>query len=328
MCYYELLQAYREGQRLTLLAQQFGGEHTDEKLKILRLYLDFFTQVLKASPSASNPFKLAYVDPFCGNGHWQSAGDPRIRDGSPLIALNIDNRPFDEFYFNDITEENVTTLREIISTLHPDRSVNYDSESSDAFLSKLCPMLRKSDNPDVRGVVFLDPFATQVSWVSIEAIARTQTLDLILLFPLSALTRSTPLRHERKQKHQFESTLGRVFGDRSWERLYDVDFNEWYEANRSTEAPKNPRLFDMDEIEPNPTYEFRAHASAISYLYRERLKTVFSEVSNTFAVLGSQGSPLFEVHFAVSNPSKPARSLAKRGAEHILRNYKDVQIKD
>ena len=90
---------------------------------------------------------------------------------------------------------------------------------------------------------------------------------------------------------------------------------------------ENPKTFHysiwvkLSQIQPNIGDEFRAHASAISYLYRERLKTVFTEVSDTFAVLGSQGPPLFEVHFAVSNPSKAARSLAKRGAEHILRNY-------
>ena len=84
---------------------EFGGEHTDEKLKILMLYLDFFTQVLKARPSPNNPFKLAYVDPFCGNGHSQTAGDPRVRDGSALIALDIDDRPFDDFYFNDKTTD-------------------------------------------------------------------------------------------------------------------------------------------------------------------------------------------------------------------------------
>ena len=309
-------------------ALEFGGEHTDEKLKILTLYLDFFTQVLKARPSPNNPFKLAYVDPFCGNGHSQTAGDPRVRDGSPLIALDIDDRPFDDFYFNDKTTDNVTTLQKIVATRHPDRSVNYHSEPAESFLSKLCPLLKKSVRPDVRGVVFLDPFATQVSWVSVEAIAQTHTLDVILLFPRAALARSTPLRHERNRRHQFESAMDRVFGDKSWERLYEEDFADRYKASRDAGKPKNLPLFDLGEIEPNPTYEFRAHASAISYLYRERLKTVFTEVSDTFAVLGSQGPPLFEVHFAVSNPSKAARSLAKRGAEHILRNYKNVQIKD
>ena len=257
-------------------ALRFSGEHTDEKLKILRLYLDFFTSVLKAIPSLHNPFKLVYVDPFCGNGHSQAASDTRIRDGSPLIALDIDDRPFDELYLNDKTQENVTTLRKVVAMRHPNRRINYHNTLAESFLSKLCPMLRKSVRPDVRGVVFLDPFATQVSWVSVEAIAQTHTLDVILLFPRAALARSTPLRHERQQKHQFESAMDRVFGDRSWERLYDVDFIEWYEANRSPEAPKNLRLFDMDEIEQNPTYEFRAHASAISYLYRQRLK-LFSQ---------------------------------------------------
>ena len=70
--------------------------------------------------------------------------------------------------------------------------------------------------------------------------------------------------------------MDRVFGDKSWERLYEEDFADRYKASRDAGKPKNLPLFDLGEIEPNPTYEFRAHASAISYLYRERLKTVFA----------------------------------------------------
>ena len=313
---------------MPLPAQQFGGEHTDEKLKILCLYLDYFTTVLKAKPSTENPFTLVYVDPFCGTGYSRSANDEPLREGSPLIALGIDDRPFDELYFNDLSHENVKALKRVVDSRYPCRTVRYHIDSADEFLRALCPSLQKSTRPLARGVIFLDPFATQVSWVSIEAIAATHTLDAIILFPRQALVRSTPVRHERGGKHRFERTLDRVFGDRSWTKLYDADFNDWHEATREPDSAKNLPLFGMVEIEQNPTYEFRAHASAISYLYRERLRSVFAGVSDTFAVLGSQGPPLFEVHFAVSNPSENAQTLAQRGANHILRNYRNVQIKD
>ena len=308
--------------------QRFGGEHTDEKLKILRLYLTFYTSALKASPSAEQPFRLMYLDPYCGSGYWAPRDDSRAREGSPLIALSIDDRPFDELMFNDDDIEIVNSLRTVVNRKHPHRSVRYSSEPAEVFLSRVCPTLQKSVNPSCRGVIFIDPFATQLSWDSVAAISSTQTLDMILLFPRSALTRSSPNRLRRGGDNPFHAVLTRVFGDESWRQIYDEKFVQWFEASQYSEAAKNPTLIDFAELDPNPDYEFRAHASAISYLYRERLKSVFAEVSNTYAVLTANGSPLFEVHFAVSNPSPNAQALAQRGANHILRNYRNVQIKD
>ena len=327
LCYNNVFSNIK-GTNMPTLAQQFGGEHTDEKLKILKLYLDYFTTVLKTKPTPDNLFRLVYVDPFCGPGWSRSSDSDLLRDGSPMIALRTDNRPFDEFIFNDVELENIEELKRRVDEHHPGRVASYYGGSADVFLDDVCPTLGKFRNPNVRGVIFIDPFATQVSWGSIEAIAKTQTLDMLLLFPRSALTRSSPNRLKRGEENRFKATQQRVFGDESWSRLYDDGFIRWFEANREPDAPKNLELFDVGELAPNLYYDFRAHASAISYLYRERLKTVFPGVSDTYAVLRSNGSPLFEVHFAVSNPSRNAQTLAQKGANYILKNYKNVQIKD
>lgn len=313
---------------MSMNVQHFGGEHTDEKLKILSLYLDFYTTALKATPTPEQPFRLIYVDPFCGSGYWAPRGNDHAREGSPLIALAIDDRPFDVLLFNDDDGKNIKALRTVVDRDYPTRDVRYSSENAETFLLKICPTLSKTINPLGRGVIFIDPFATELSWASIESIAATETLDMILLFPRSALTRSSPNRLRRGCGNPFEATYNRVFGDTSWRKLYDEEFVEWFEATQIAKTSQNPRLFEISELEPNPEFEFRAHASAISYLYREKLKTVFAEVSDTYAVLETNGSPLFEVHFAVSNPDPRAGELAQRGANYILRNFRNVQIKD
>ena len=313
---------------MSMRVQRFGGEHTDEKLKILNLYLDFYTTALKTKPTAEYPFRLIYVDPFCGSGYWAPCGDEHVREGSPLVALSIRDRPFDVLFFNDDDPDNIDALRNVVNRDNPTRQVRYSSEHAESFLLRVCPTLSKTTNPISRGVIFLDPFATQLSWESIESIAATETLDVLLLFPRSALTRSSPNRLRRGCESRFEATYTRVFGDTSWRKLYDQAFVEWFESTHVVAKYQTPRLFDFSELEPNLEFEFRAHASAISYLYREKLKTVFAEVSDTYAVLESNGSPLFEVHFAVSNPDPRARDLAQKGANHILRNFRNVQIKD
>ena len=43
----------------------FGGPWTNDKLEILRRYLDAYTTALK-----NQPFNLIYVDAFAGGGSW------------------------------------------------------------------------------------------------------------------------------------------------------------------------------------------------------------------------------------------------------------------
>ena len=43
-----------------------------------------------------------------------------------------------------------------------------------------------------RAVVFLDPYATEVAWTTVQTIARTKKIDCWILFPLMAVARMMP----------------------------------------------------------------------------------------------------------------------------------------
>ena len=69
----------------------FGGDWTQEKLEILRRYLDAYTTALKR-----RRFTLTYVDGFAGAGAYVEASQEyeefqEIHDGSARIALGIDD---------------------------------------------------------------------------------------------------------------------------------------------------------------------------------------------------------------------------------------------
>ena len=81
--------------------RSFGGQWTREKLEILRRYLDAYTTALK-----NQPFNLVYVDAFAGPGNWRPGSSYDEVDygeyndmlkGSPQIALDVVDKPFDEF---------------------------------------------------------------------------------------------------------------------------------------------------------------------------------------------------------------------------------------
>ena len=54
-------------------SSSFGGPWTQEKLEILRRYLNAYTDVLK-----KQPFKLTYVDAFAGAGLLEPSNGIRI----------------------------------------------------------------------------------------------------------------------------------------------------------------------------------------------------------------------------------------------------------
>ena len=76
----------------------FGGPWTQEKLEILRRYLDAYTTALK-----NQPFDLWYIDAFAGSGWYRDQGvDPssaygdfdELRQGSATIALGNKEQAF------------------------------------------------------------------------------------------------------------------------------------------------------------------------------------------------------------------------------------------
>lgn len=281
---------------------RFGGPWTREKLEILRSYLDDYTTALKYLD-----FKLIYVDAFAGAGTWRPEsptsystaeyGEYReLHEGSPLIALEIDDKPFDEFVFIEKEPERCHSLAELIPK-NPGRNINIRNEDANLALSLFCENMGNFD----RAVVFLDPFATEVSWYTIDKLARTGKIDCWILFPLSAIARMMPTSHEPSE--QLALQLDRIFGGREY-------WDEPVYHNRDQLSLFKNTL----EKERKPGSEL------IADCYRNRLEEVFVEVAPTSRkLLNSKNSPMFELFFAASN--RKGASVAVRIANHILSNW-------
>lgn len=57
---------------------------------------------------------------------------------------------------------------------------------------KLSKIINDIDWRFSRGLLFLDPYATQVDWATLERVAGTKSIDVWYLFPFSALNRMLP----------------------------------------------------------------------------------------------------------------------------------------
>ena len=284
----------------------YGGEWTIKKLKILEKYLDAYTTALK-----EQKFKLMYIDAFAGTGQisLSSDGDDKLAlldldddylrgfvSGSAERAIKIADKSFDRLIFIEKDGKRCADLEKLRST-HPGRDIKIENSEANAFLAKL-----HEDWNSWRGVLFLDPFATQVEWATIEKIAGFNALDTWILFPVSAIARMLPTSQQPDEiSPEWAKRLTRIFGDESWRNLYQ-------------EAPQR-NLFREVEYQRDPG------VNGLISVYKKKLKILFDKrlLEKSRTLKNSKNSPLFEFIFCVGNPKgiNPAKRIAKYILEHI-----------
>ena len=270
---------------------QFGGKWTQEKLQILERYLDAYTTALK-----SKPFKLVYIDAFAGTGQidlQQDRDADGFRRGSTVRAIQICDKPFDELIFIEKDPARCVDL-EKLRNANPNRRIEVQNSEANAFLRDL-----RRDWGAWRGVLFLDPFATEVEWSTIRAIASFHALDTWILCPISAVVRMLPKsRRPDDISPTWATRLTAVFGDESWRELY--------------RPRRQLGLFG------NSGSERDSGVDGLLNIYKYNLERLFGDrfLSKSRRLTNSNGSPLFEFMFCVGNPN--GIRLATRIAGHIL----------
>ena len=152
---------------------RFRGPWTQEKLGILSRYMDAYTTALK-----DTRFNLIYVDAFAGSGTWRSEigylpddydDFQGVHLGSAGLALQVYERPFDHLLF--IEKDPARSLElERMRLQHRARNIEVRNGDANEELPRFCRHMGVYD----RAVVFLDPFATEVQWSTVETIAGIQ----------------------------------------------------------------------------------------------------------------------------------------------------------
>jgi three-Cys-motif partner protein len=278
------------------IQKSFGGEWSNTKLAALKDYLDSYAKVLKNAP-----FKTVYIDAFAGAGTEEESDDEsQYRHGSPLIALETVPQ-FDHFIFIDKDPAKLNRLQSQVEERgHATRSIEYLPGDANEKLVGLCKSVNWASH---RAVAFLDPFALQVRWETIQAIARTRAIDMWLLFPAMAVNRML-------------TRSGEI--DPSWERRLDLTFgaNSWKSAFYGKE---DPDLFGHEKV-----VKASKPFDVLSKFVTLRLKHEFAAVHSEPLILkNSTGTPIFLFCFACGNPRGSGPAL--RIANHIIRTQSNGQ---
>ena len=273
----------------------WGGSWTILKLEILQRYLDAYTTALK-----HKNFELTYIDAFAGSGTIQlkETTDRKefftFRDGSARVALKVEDKRFDDFVFIEKDAARVATLR-ALRTNYCDRRIEILQKDANSYISEL------DLGRHTRGVIFLDPFSTEVRWKTIEQLANIKALDTWILFPVMAISRLLPVQRKPDEIEQWNQTiLTNVYGDQSWRNLYSLTTQiDMFDG----EKQERPRGVD-----------------GLVEIYKRKLKDLWGPrfLDHTRSLKNSNNSTLFEIMFCTGSNSGAAIAASQRIAAHIL----------
>lgn len=289
------------------MSQSVVGPWAKDKLERLRAYLEQYTTIMKGQKWCEGFY---YIDAFAGPGvHQLRAAEPDANQslleiaefgagqteqqqfiaGSPRVALGI-KHPFSGYVFVERSEARVTILNELVSEFptHLIRVRNQDC--NDYLLNAVLSPGR--DWNRIRALVFLDPFGMQVPWSTIEALGRTEAIEVFLNFPVGmAIQRLLPV-DSTKLTPERRLMLDRYFGTPDW---FEVVYK------------RIPGLFG-EELEE------KIDQSSIRLLkwYQERLRLAFGYVSKAALIRNTKGGHLYYLLLASPKPT------GVKIADHIL----------
>lgn len=284
-------------------SQKFGGNWTEEKLNIFTSYLDAYLSALK-----NQQFKKIYIDAFAGTGEIETSDDVgHYLVGSAKRAL-ASNKKFDHYYFIEVDSRKAGELQNMINAEFPQMRHLVTIFCGDAN-DKLAEIIRSVDWRYNRGLLFLDPYATELNWSTLENVAQTKSIDVWYLFPFSALERMLP---KNGKYNMWEDCIDRLLGDPGWRE-------EFYKKDPQMTLFKLPP--DDSDRKDGERLVKDANPNHIKDYILSRLDKIFPCVSKHARIFrNSKRSPMFLLCFAISNESKAAQQLALKIANHILKN--------
>lgn len=226
-------------------------------------------------------------------------------EGSALRAVKVSSeneargkRGFNYFFFLELSPVKLEALKKRIGDRFPDQLDRCRFIVGDVSES-LPKLLEDISWTAMRGVAFIDPFATQLNWSSIEAFRKTHC-DVWMLFPLGVIIRMLPRQH--LPLPEWEQPLTRVLGDEGWKTLY------------TTSEARQLSLFGDESA-----YHTRQGTQEVINYISERLRTVFAGVWGPAELRTSNNAPLFALYSMIPEGSKIAIDHSRKIASHLIR---------
>jgi three-Cys-motif partner protein len=270
------------------------GPWAEEKLDCLSKYLSAYTTIKKR-------FKgYFYVDAFAGAGKALSRKDQHIEqltedlfdlsgwtkdkdikeytEGSPARALSIQN-PFSKYVFVETDDKKKAKLEGFILENYPRIPFQVLQEDANSVLVNRVVNNPRIDWKEYRAVAFLDPFGMQLPWSTIQKIANTKAIEVIINFPVGMAIQRLLQKHGEISSERRQN-LDTYFGSPDWEEaVYDERLD----------------LFGSNKVKVQDS------GHSLARWYCARLKEEFGYVSSARLIRNSSGGHLYYLIFAGPN---------------------------
>lgn len=289
-----------------LFMNHFGGNWTDKKMEIVVSYAKAYLNVMKDQKWV----KTMYFDGFAGSGNIINEkiganamlleeileSNEDVKKGTALRILDItDPKPFDMYYF---VEKNEVHKRELEQQVH----TNYPG--STAFIvqgdcnEKMCAMAKfLTKHKEYRALAFVDPYGMSVKWSSVEVL-KGLGIDLWILVP-TGVGANRVLVNDGEIPEGWLCTLETFLGIGR-----DEIRKQFYKKLMVNDLFGNDRTLVEKEKDT---------VNKLGKLYSEKLKEVFSYVSEPFVMRNSMNSIMYHFMMATNN------TTALKIANHVIK---------
>lgn len=236
------------------------------------------------------------MDGFAGSGKTElktkSGEEPSVVNGSALLSLKYD---FDEHYFLELDPSRIADLKNNVELLYLEKidKVHFITGDCNKELSSVISKITVRH----RCLMFLDPYALELKWETLEKISKCSVVDLWYLFPLSLIrlmAKDKDITDGNKEK------ITSILGTEKW-------LNELFK--------ESTQLYFFG----NAQYERVEYEKVLEYI-KSRFSTLFAYVSLHSKILKNEArnSPMFMLCFMMTNTSTKAQSLASRLVKGIM----------
>jgi three-Cys-motif partner protein len=265
---------------------QFGGNWTEAKMEIVVDYAKAYLTIM----NKQNWVKTLYFDGFAGSGLIGAKENEEAIRGTALRILDIQEpRPFDIYYFVEKDEKNKLSLQEKIEQNYFGKNAHVVQADCNAKLKDMAVFLKS--HKKFRALAFIDPYGMTVNWNSIEAL-RGLGIDLWILVP-TGLGVNRLLKKDMNIPEAWLKKLEHFLG-----LPRQVIMEHFYKDNSVS------TLFGEETY----TSKEKNVVHKIGELYKQRLKSVFDFVSESFVMRNATNSIMY--HFMMATNNKTALTIA------------------
>lgn len=283
------------------------GPWAAAKLDALEKYLGFYGTAL-----SKQSFTRVYIDAFAGacvakvrgtgstsepNPFFDEPADTEAQDefilGSPIRALGVPHG-FHRHYFFDLDETRIEKLRSL--TAGQD-GVTIEVGDCNPLIRALAPSLKARN---IRGVAFLDPYGAHLEWATLEALAATGTMEVVINFPV-AMAINRLITRSGDVPAKWRAQLDACFGTDQWHTVaYSRETDLLGDEVMTKNGNAAERLLD---------------------LYVGRLKELFLHVAPPRLIRNTRNAPLYYLIWAGPH------DLGLKGASYILKQGEKVSVR-